>query len=128
MSWNDLTLNPKVILGYYTQAPSLENVEIHRISLGRDAAFAEIILEPTAFPERLSPKWPTGSNTCQITLRAIDISALEIYGWGSNVFGNLTIAKESNGLFISFEGNVKFKVSCSCIDITKVSGYINARA
>lgn len=127
MNWNELTLNPKVILGYFTQPPSLENVEIHQLRLSRDSATAEIVFEPAAFPERTSKKWPSGANTCQITLRAIEVSALYLSGWGSNIFGTLALSKEGSGLSISFEGPVNFKVSCSFADISQVSGYINAR-
>jgi len=123
MSWNDLTLNPKVVLGYFNQPPSIDRIEIYRLVLNRDASCLEIVFEPSTFPENPSPKWPVGSNTVQITLRTIGISQLELNGWSNNIFGSLSISKVDGAISLAFEGQIKLKVICSYLDVTKVSGY-----
>lgn len=123
MNWNDYTLNPKVILGYYTEAPSLTNVEIHRLTLLRDAAMVEMVLEPTQFPDKHSKRWPVGSNACQITLRAMDVTQLEMRGWATTIIGNLSIEPDDGGFVIGFEGVVSLKIRCPFIDVSRVTGY-----
>lgn len=128
MNWNEKTLNPKVILGYYDKAPSLRSVEIHRVSLLRDGPMAEIVFDVAEFPERPSPKWPLGANICQITIRPIGISKVEITRWGTGVVGDLEIKSAQGLVEISFSGEGNFRFLCSHIDITSVSGYITGRA
>ena len=128
MNWNESTLNPKVLLGYYDAAPSLKGVQVHRVSLLRDGPTAEIVFDVDSFPERLSPKWPRGANTCQITIRAIGITEVNISRWGTGVLGDLEIGLENGIVEIAFSGQGKFRFLCSHLDVASVSGYISGRA
>lgn len=125
--WNEKTLNPNVILGYFDKAPNLRGVEIRHVSLLSDGPMAEIVLDVGEFPERPSSKWPAGANTCQITIRAIGISEVEIDRWGSEVVGNLDIKSTQGKTEILFAGEGRFRLLCSHIDVVKVSGYLSKR-
>lgn len=128
MNWNENTLNPRVVLGYYDTAPSLNSVEVHRVSLLRDGPTAEIVFDVDNFPERPSPKWPLGANTCQITIRAIGITEVDISRWGTGVLGDLEISSGNGMVEIAFSGQGKFRFLCSHLDVASVSGYIDGRA
>lgn len=127
MSWNDLTLNPKILLGYFDHVPSLDGIEIQSISLQPMGPCMEIVFEPAKFPERPSARWHAGSNRCQITLRAIGVTGLEISGWDSQVGGNLAVTQSSQGISLLFEEQTRFRVSCDFIDIANVADYINSQ-
>lgn len=127
MNWNESTLNPKVLLGYYEQAPSLEQVELHRISLLRDGPTAEIVFDVSTFPEKPSSKWPSGANTCQIVIRAIGLSQVELTKWATQCSGRLEVNPAQGALELVFSGAAKFRFLCSHIEVAGVSGYINVR-
>lgn len=125
MNWNESTINPKVILGYYDSAPSLEHVEIHRISLMRDGPMAEITFDVGSFPERPSRKWPPGANTCQITVRAFGLIEAELTRWSNQSSGTLNVGVVQGGIEIAFSGESKFRLLCSHLDVAGVTGYVN---
>ena len=127
MNWNESTLNPKVILGYYENAPSLKSVVLHRVSLLRDGPTAEIVFEVTEFPEKPSSKWSASANACQITIRAIGIHVVELSHWGTGISGELEIKPAKGGVEISFTGEAKFRFLCTHIDVANVSGYVSGR-
>lgn len=127
MNWNDLTFNPKVILGYFDEAPSIENIEIFRVVLSRDASTVEIVFEPTTFPERAPKKWPIGANAAQITLRLSEVSSLLINGWASNVLGDLIVVQVRDLIAVTFIGDVVFEAECACVEVTQVVGYTDTR-
>ncbi|MCL4409460.1 MAG: immunity 50 family protein [Gammaproteobacteria bacterium] len=125
MNWNDNTLNPKKILGYFENVPSTKHVQLHRLVFLRDGPAAEITFDLTEFPQNPSSKWPMGANTCQITIRALGLSEVSLTRWGTGVSGELAINKVSGALEVSFSGEGHFKLLCSHVDIVSVSGYIN---
>jgi hypothetical protein len=125
MNWNDYTLNPKVVLGYYEAAPSLAGAEIHRISLLRDGPTAEIVFEPTEFPKKPSKRWSVGSNTCQIVIHAIGLSEVSISCWSPSAIGDLVVLPTPSGIAVSFSGGGEFQLLCSHLYVVGLSGYIN---
>lgn len=127
MNWNDYTINPKVILGYYLSAPELGEVDLHALSFLRDGPVAEIVLDVAQFPEKPSHRWPSEANTCQITLRAIGLSEVEVSSWSSNSSGAMTIESQNNAIRISFAGQSRFVLCCSHLYVAGVSGYVNEK-
>lgn len=128
MNWNDHTLNPKVLLGYYDEAPSLQRIVIHRVSLLRDGPTAEIVFDVGELPQRRSPKWPEGCNTCQITLRASGLTEVDVTQWGTGVVGELTVQPIPSGLELGFEGEARFRFVCSHLQVAGVAGYVDGRS
>ncbi|GAB3361726.1 Imm50 family immunity protein [Lysobacter tyrosinilyticus] len=125
MDWNQITFNPKVILGYYSVAPSLKNVCVHRISLHRDGPSAEITFEPQDFPDKPSSKWPESANTCQILIRAFAVTQVDVRRWGTGVSGDLEISRTSSGIEVVLSGEGAFRLVCSELDVVSVVGYVS---
>jgi hypothetical protein len=100
---------------------------LHCVTLHRDGPIAEIEFEPAEFPSKPSPKWPAGSNACQIIIRAIGLSKIDFSRWGTGVVGNIEIKAVQGGLEISFAGEGEFRFISSHIDVFKVSAYISGR-
>ena len=128
MTWNNLTLNPKVMLGYYDQVPTLKDVEIVRINLLQDGPTAEIVFEPKEFPTTRSSKWPAGANACQITLRAFALSEIAILHWTTSVIGDLKISAVPQGVEVLFQGKGSLRFVCLHIDVAKVIAYLKEDA
>ena len=124
MDWNKYTLNPRVLLGYFDSAPSLQHVQLHRVSLSRDGPVAEIVFDVGEFPQKPSPRWPAGANTCQITLHAIGLEEVELTQWGTGISGTIDVRRVEGGVEISFTGEGKFRFRCSQLAVSSVSGYI----
>lgn len=125
MDWNQLTSNPKVVLGYYSVVPNLRDVCIHRISLHRDGPTAEITFEPHDYPDKPSSKWPDEANTCQILLRAIGVTQVDINRWGTGLHGDLEIHRLPDGIEVIFSGEGAFRLVCAVLDVASVVGYIS---
>lgn len=128
MSWTDHTLNPEAVLAYYGDAPRLDGLTLHSLSLLRDGPVAELVLEPSAFPTSPSKRWPEGSNRCQITLRAIAVEAVRVDAWGTGVVGDLEVIATSKGIQLSFEGDAKFTLLCRHLQVATVTGYVVSEA
>ena len=54
MTWNDLALNPSVILAQYPVPPDLEAVEVHSLLFHRDGPTLEMTIELPTFPDKPS--------------------------------------------------------------------------
>jgi hypothetical protein len=123
MDWNQLTLNPRVVLGYYSTAPSLENICVHRISLHRDGPSVEITFEPREFPDKPSSRWPGGANACQILIRANAVSQVDIHRWGTGVSGDLQVSRVADGIEVVLSGEAALRLECSDLEVVSVVGY-----
>lgn len=128
MGWNDLTDNPKVLLGYFDRVPTLSHVVLHRLTLLRDGPTVEIVVEVPEFPDRVSKKWPADADTCQITISASDISEIEITKWGTGVHGELTISGGPGSIQVCFSGEAEFKFRSSYVDVRGVTCYARSFA
>jgi hypothetical protein len=127
MDWNQLTLNPKLLRGYYTIPPSLRGICVHRISLLRDGPSVEIVFEPQAFPDKPSPRWPAAANTCQILLRAISVDRVDLNRWGTGVFRDLEIGQTPERIELVLSGEGSLRLSCDALDVVSVTGYLSER-
>jgi hypothetical protein len=122
MDWNALTLNPRVLEGYYSTPPGLEGAVVVRLSF--DGLDAELAIEPATFPDKPSPRWTEGANTCQITLRAIDLAAVTMQAWAADATGDLEISSGEDGIVVAFHGPTKFHLRCGWLQVARVEGYI----
>ena len=128
MSWLQHTQNPKALLGYYGQAPSLDNVTLHSLALRRDGPTAELVLDLEQFPAKPSTRWPAESNTCQVTLQAVGVERVTVRHWGTGVLGTLEVTARSGFIKLSFTGQARFELACLQVSISKVSGYKSSEA
>jgi len=121
-AWNDLTSNPLVVLGYYSEPPSLDEVEVHSIAVHRDAATVMLTIEVPRFPDRPSPRWPLESNAVQLELRFIDVENLQLTGWSTNNIGRLVVSRHGAER-IAFElrtDDVSLRGDAGAFDVVKV--------
>lgn len=126
--WWTLTLNPQVMLAYFTDPPELEGIEIHSIRLHRDCALLELVIELPRFPDKPSRKWPPQANTAQAVLRFSFLREITISGWDANNIGSLSVAAEP-------QGGVRFRFSsptsqlegvADFFEVTDITGYVTS--
>lgn len=124
MSWNDLALNPRVILGYYSSPPVLDVVEVHSLSLHRDGPTLEMVVELPAFPDRPSPRWPASANAARAHLRFLGLREIRIEGWGVSNIGPLSISPGSGGVRFEFRSGTAACVGVSDgFDVAEIRVY-----
>ena len=129
MSWNDLTLNPRVILGYYSAPPELDDVEVLSLSLRRDGPLLEMVVGLPSFPDRPSPRWEASANTVQATFRFFGLREVSITGWGTSNVGHLSISPVAGGMRFEFRSGAASCVGASdFFDIEGVSAYTDGTA
>jgi hypothetical protein len=129
VSWNELSLNPRVILGYYSAPPELEAVEAHSFLLHRNGPTLEMVVEMATFPDRRSPRWEATANAAQARFRFFGLREVRIEGWGTSNVGRLSMSPHAGGVRFEFLGG-----GASCVgvsehfDITGVSVYTKETA
>lgn len=128
MSWLNFIENPKTVLGYFDEAPSIESVTAHSLVLRRDGPVAALVFDLIQYPSRPSPRWPEGSNTCQITIDAIGLESVKLSAWGTGVVGRIEIERIDQNVRLSFSGDATFQITCACLRIACVMGYLNGQA
>lgn len=124
MSWFALLENPQALLAYYESAPQLAETTVHSLTFRRDGPVAELVFEPSVFPSSPSPRWPEGANRCQITLKIVGLSAVELSRWGTGVLGHLSISKQPHGVTLEFSGDAEFRLHGGWLYVEKVAGYV----
>ncbi len=55
--WNELLLNDKPLVFYYSHLPELNDVNIHKIILDRDGPNIFVYFDLAKFPDRPPLKW-----------------------------------------------------------------------
>jgi hypothetical protein len=128
LTWNDLALNPRVVLGYYTVPPELDTVEVHSLRLHRDGPNLEMTVEMAAFPDIPSPRWDALANSAQGRFLFLGLRKIKIEGWGTSNIGRLFLSRVPNGVRFEFRGG---SVSCVGVsdwfDITGITAYISEK-
>lgn len=124
MSWNDLSLNPRVVLAYYSEPPALESVEVHSVKLHRDGPTLEAMVELPDFPDKPSHRWHPSSNAARASLRFFGVQNLRVEGWQATNVGRWIIEPNSAGVKFEFRGNgVVLAGTAITFDIPRIDAY-----
>jgi hypothetical protein len=127
--WWELALNPQVVTAYYSSPPDLRGAEVHSVRFCRDGPTVELLAELPRFPDRPSPRWPTGANTAQAGLRFFDLREIALVGWGTSNVGELHIVRDGGIIRFEFEcPTARLAGISEFFDVTGVSGYIKGNA
>lgn len=127
MSWHKFALNPITIENFYDSVPLLEEVEVLKVALNREASVVSLVFNLAIFPPKPPAKWKqAGFNTVQVGLDLIEVSSLNISGWGHSILANISIAKGINQIELTLRSDV-FNLTAS-FDFMRigVSGYLKA--
>jgi hypothetical protein len=123
-SWHSITLNPQAIESIYGNVPTLDSVEIVRLSLVRDGPNASIQFLLNVLPERVPLKWGKPRQV-SITLDLMGVRSLHLDGWATHPLGSLILEKlPDSSLRFEFRSPNKIEavMCCDFVRIASITG------
>jgi hypothetical protein len=126
MAWPDYLENPLAISSLFANPDDLSQINLHEIMAHRDGPVVRLRFDVTAMPEIFPARWPAEANTTQVTLAAWDVTTLQLDGWATSVFGQLSVARDGNRYLLSFASKTcQLRASCSSLRLERLQGYVN---
>jgi hypothetical protein len=107
MSWLDC-VDESVFLKelFPDAAPLLTAVRLHEVQFHQDGPRAILRFDLNEFPETPPAKWRAAqSNTVQVRLMGIGISAMHMTGWAANNIGLLAIERGADDVRVAFDSS-----------------------
>ncbi|MBN9693432.1 MAG: hypothetical protein J0M24_24570 [Verrucomicrobia bacterium] len=126
MPWYDLTINPKVVGGYYSGRPALDHMELHGVKLYDDGPVLHLLAYLRPFPDMPSKRWPVGANAAEIDLALWGIRTLSVEGWATKMVGVFTLEHiaEHRLRFSFLSDTTAIRGECMGVRIDSITGYI----
>lgn len=126
MNWADFVDNPEQVAAYYDGTEGLARFSLHEITVTRNGPGVRLRGDVSRFPDRPSPRWPTGANQAQVTLSLWGLDSLEISGCGTAMVGRLVCsAAGDSGVAVQFDwpgGTVKGR--CDLLRLDRITAYV----
>ncbi len=128
VSWHLLCKNPLAIEAYYESVPTLDDFDVHEISLRRDGPLLTFAGDLARFADHPSQRWDSTANRVRLILSLWGVSELTLRGWDTTNHGSLSIAPgPSSGLTFSFAGpTIECSGVCDFAMIAKITAYKNS--
>ena len=126
-NWLVAVNNPEGIFAIYGKdVPSLIGVELHEISLSRNAASVALRFDTLSYPESPPQKWKdAGFDRVQLTLEFGVAQELNIVNWTNFCKFDLAIKKEGNMVRLkSSNGPVQIELLAMVSQIKNISAYV----
>jgi len=128
MHWHQNLENPQAISSLFPGLDDLSLVELHEVIVHRDGPLLRLRFDVQVVPESLPGRWPSDTNTTQITLAAWGMEALRILGWGTSVSGLLSVERRDNVRILSFTSEgCEIRAQYAGLRVEKVHGYADQR-
>ncbi|MGN7770175.1 Imm50 family immunity protein [Phyllobacterium sp. 22552] len=120
--WWDYADNPAYLKALYDVAPSLGQVEILNMHLGRDGPSLELNFSTECLPVRPPVKWGEFDRVT-FRIRLFDIRNLSVTKFGRAGFSRIGIEKLGAFLNVEVEGAVTMFCSAKYLDVVTITGY-----
>lgn len=129
--WVSLLVNPEPIRAIFgTHTPSLTDVEVHDLLLGRDGPSLLVRFDLPDYPAEPPRKWVEAeANRVQLRLRAVEVRALTVNGVGWATATAMTLQPEDGAVRLRLGG------ADTCLDalvgwvyVDEISAYLQASA
>lgn len=124
--WTELIENPKAITAIFSAIPSLDQVQLLRITLSRDGPTVDLAIALNEYPENPSPRWEKSqSNAVVLEIQLMGISALSIEGWSLDNVVTLKLERRESGQLQleAIDSTLRFKCNFGWLRITGVTPY-----
>lgn len=125
-NWLDVVVDATPVRSIFgDDAPLLEKVDLHEVTLHRDGPCLSLRFDLPTLPKELPVKWRTqGLNCIQLKLMLVGAGAVTLSGWGTQSVVSLDINQVGNQLrLVSRDGPVALDVTADSIVIEKISAY-----
>jgi len=123
--WTTFAINPQAIDSLYLNTPTLESVDIVKLSLSRDGPNISVQFLISLIPDKVPSKWCLKNlRGVSIALDLVGVAGFKLNGWATTIKGSLEFSRKSNsGLFAEFKSSdVQMEVACDFLRIASVSG------
>ena len=116
--WPNAIQNRKAIDSLYDEAPLLDGIGLHMLSLSDRC---EITLTTRALPVRIPARWRDPFNKVHIELQLVGIENLTLSGWPWERIVSVRIAPSAVGVEIVAEGpSIAFRAECQFVWIGRI--------
>jgi hypothetical protein len=113
-SWHLHCENPKAIEAFYETPPTLDDFDVHEVSLMRDGPSLTYAGDLSRFADRPSQRWDASANRVRLILSLWNISNLSLTGWATTNIGALKLAPGTDSsLSFTFRSD-SFSCSGNC--------------
>ena len=124
--WTEILDNPEAIRNVFDALPSLENVEIVSITMGRDGPTMILAIALNEPPSRPSPKWKRmGVNAVSLKLQFFAVENFILEGWATDTTASLRVdGRKGEKIILSAIGpNIKLSCSCRFLSVQGITAY-----
>lgn len=130
-SWLDVVDNADFVGRMYGGAPSLENVEIHELTLARGGPLLTLRFDLPEFPKNAPRDWVASQyEVAQLTLMVIGVASVRLDGWSTEVRGSLSVVRHGPlDVETRFQGGaLTLVVRSSHVRVSKITGHALAKS
>ena len=129
MSWFDACHNPQVIEQLYSTPPSLDLLEVRRLSMDGDSARFSISALLPVFPDQPSQRWHPDSNAALVHLDLWCPQEVRIEGWSGSTTGTFELERAGpDRLRFCFRSDsTVIEGQCVAVRIAGVDAYVSTQ-
>jgi len=123
--WLELTENPNAA-SFFDLPPSLQDVEIFTIKIGRDGPTVELAIALNEYPSSPPLRWRTyGANAVVMTLQVTDLEHIELQGWSTTNKVEIRITRQDEARLelVAEGGDFKMRAIFGFLRIAGFSPY-----
>ena len=113
-SWHLLCENPRAIDAYYDIPPTLDDFDVHEVSLMREGPSLTFAGDLSRFADRPSQRWDASANRVRLILSLWNITNLSLTGWATANVGSLSIAPMATSALSFTFRSASFQCSGKC--------------
>jgi hypothetical protein len=126
--WFDVLDDARGIRAIYgDDAPPLEAVVLHEITLHRDGPRVVLRFDLPAFPSRPPEKWVSqGCNVVQVQLLLSGVESVSIQGLSTHSVVDIAVAGDGRKVRVTTSGSSVIDVLALDASITSISAYMDA--
>ncbi len=119
--------NSKALTTLFGEGFDILDVNLHEVVIHRDGPSLRLRFDIAQVPQSQPSRWPVGSNTTQVVLKAGSIEELQIAGFTNECRGSLRSLTDQCGRLLEFNASgCSLKCKFASLRVESVTGYINA--
>lgn len=116
--WLSVVQNPEAVTSIYSSHPSLDSVELHRVSFSESGWICSVVLSSDAIPTNPPAKWKKPFNKVYIEFGFVGIENVVMNGWPWKRRVGVKMAKQGDVVEVFAKGDaISFSIVASGIRV-----------
>jgi hypothetical protein len=125
--WYKACENPHAFSELYASGEDLDRVELFEVTLHPDGRHLRLRVQLPRYPDHPPGRWHPEANAVQVVVDFWSIGDLTIEGWSHEAIGQLTLARDGDGLRLAFASDaVRITARCESARIDRFHAYTDA--